>query len=181
MLHRYWPNDTKMIDHQFWSNLLYSCPCHLELHLHVISYSSRWNVFVCLQTVGAYCVSKAALLNLCKVMASACGPKNIRVNAIAPGLIRTKFSEFVSIVYYYIVYWPFCGTTWSSLHLKGKPFWILMKQEMMRWQWHQLDHMQIICTSLQTPHHSAFYGPDAFPSNSVKALKQYPIYCCNYL
>jgi len=21
---------------------------------------------------------------------------------------------------------------------------------MMRWQWHQLDHMQIICTSLQT-------------------------------
>jgi len=20
----------------------------------------------------------------------------------------------------------------------------------MRWQWHQLDHMQIICTSLQT-------------------------------
>jgi len=27
---------------------------------------------------------------------------------------------------------------------------ILTKQEMMGWQWHQLDHMQIICTSLQT-------------------------------
>jgi len=29
-----------------------------------------------------------------------------------------------------------------------------MKQEMMGWQWHQLDHMQIICTSLETdkPH-----------------------------
>jgi len=25
-----------------------------------------------------------------------------------------------------------------------------MKQEMMGWQWHQLDHMQIIYTSLQT-------------------------------
>jgi len=25
-----------------------------------------------------------------------------------------------------------------------------MKQEMMGWQWHQLDHMQIICASLQT-------------------------------
>jgi len=25
-----------------------------------------------------------------------------------------------------------------------------MKQEMMWWQWHQLDHMQIICTSHQT-------------------------------
>jgi len=32
---------------------------------------------------------------------------------------------------------------------KGKPVWILMKQEAMRWQWHQLDHVQIICTSLQ--------------------------------
>jgi len=26
----------------------------------------------------------------------------------------------------------------------------MMKQEMMGWQWHQLDCMQIICTSLQT-------------------------------
>jgi len=24
-----------------------------------------------------------------------------------------------------------------------------MKQEMMGWQWHQLDYMQISCTSLQ--------------------------------
>jgi len=28
-----------------------------------------------------------------------------------------------------------------------------MKQEMIRWQWHHLDHMQIICTSLQTDNH----------------------------
>jgi len=27
---------------------------------------------------------------------------------------------------------------------------MLLQQEMMGWQWHQLDHMQIICTSLQT-------------------------------
>ena len=26
---------------------------------------------------------------------------------------------------------------------------------MMRWQWHQLDHMQIICTSLQTDNHAS--------------------------
>jgi len=25
-----------------------------------------------------------------------------------------------------------------------------MKQEMTGWQWHQPDHMQIVCTSLQT-------------------------------
>jgi len=29
---------------------------------------------------------------------------------------------------------------------KDKPFWILLKQEMTGWQWHQLDHMQVICT-----------------------------------
>jgi len=42
-----------------------------------------------------------------------------------------------------------------------------MKQEMMGW--HQLDHMQIICTLLQTDNHAgasplSFYRPDALPS-----------------
>jgi len=40
---------------------------------------------------------------------------------------------------------------------------------MMQWQWHQLDHMQIICTLLQTDNHAStlplsFYRPDAFPA-----------------
>jgi len=34
-----------------------------------------------------------------------------------------------------------------------KPVWILMKQDMVGWQWHQLDHMEIICTPLQTDNH----------------------------
>jgi len=42
-----------------------------------------------------------------------------------------------------------------------------MKQEMMGWQWHQLDHMQIIYTSLQTTmpatQQSIFYRPDDLP------------------
>ena len=41
-------------------------------------------------------------------------------------------------------------------------------------QWHQLDHMQTICISLQTPHHSIFTGRELFlhdaQTNSVKAL-----------
>jgi len=39
------------------------------------------------------------------------------------------------------------------LHLerKVKPIWILMKHEMMGWQWHQLDHMPIICRQINTP------------------------------
>jgi len=61
---------------------------------------------------------------------------------------------------------PFNGlfprTTWISQHQKGKSFWILLEQEMMGWQWHQLDHKQIICTLFQTdnqpvPHHSLFF------------------------
>jgi len=51
---------------------------------------------------------------------------------------------------------------------KVKPISILMKQQMMGWQWHQLHRLQIICTcSRQTvtpaPHHSIFYRPDALP------------------
>jgi len=30
-----------------------------------------------------------------------------------------------------------------------------MKQEMMGWQWHQLDDMQIICTSLYADNHAS--------------------------
>jgi len=45
---------------------------------------------------------------------------------------------------------PF-GTTPERL----KPIWILMKQDMIGWQWHQLDHMQIICTSHQTDNHAS--------------------------
>jgi len=33
--------------------------------------------------------------------------------------------------------------------------WILMKQVMMGWQRHQVDHMQIICTLLCTDNHAS--------------------------
>ena len=43
--------------------------------------------------LGAYGVSKTALLGLTKAMAQELGPSNIRVNCLAPGLIKTRFSE----------------------------------------------------------------------------------------
>jgi len=51
-----------------------------------------------------------------------------------------------------------------------------MKQEMMGWQWHQLDHMQIIYTSLQTDNHTSnsslrFYRLDALPAAKPTASK----------
>ncbi len=43
--------------------------------------------------LGIYSMSKASLISLTKVMAKEWGDNNIRVNAICPGLIKTKFSE----------------------------------------------------------------------------------------
>jgi len=56
--------------------------------------------------------------------------------------------------------------------------WILLKQETVSWQWHQLGHMQV-CTLLQTDNHTST-PPLCFlqagcsschPTSSVKALK----------
>lgn len=43
--------------------------------------------------IGLYSVSKAAIINLTQAMAQDWGADNIRVNAICPGLIKTRFSE----------------------------------------------------------------------------------------
>ncbi len=43
--------------------------------------------------LGAYSVSKAAVIMLTQVMAKEWGQFNIRVNAIAPGIIKTRLSE----------------------------------------------------------------------------------------
>ena len=43
--------------------------------------------------IGAYGISKAAEVSLVKNLAVELGPYGIRVNAIAPGLIKTEFSR----------------------------------------------------------------------------------------
>lgn len=43
--------------------------------------------------LGAYCVSKAADLQLVRNLACEVGPHNIRVNGISPGLVRTDFAK----------------------------------------------------------------------------------------
>jgi len=45
------------------------------------------------KNIGAYAVSKAADAQLARNYAVELGPKNIRVNAIAPGLIKTDFAR----------------------------------------------------------------------------------------
>ena len=51
--------------------------------------------------LGAYSISKTALLGLTKVLASELGSSGIRVNCLAPGVIKTRFSEAVSDILYY--------------------------------------------------------------------------------
>ena len=64
------------------------------------------------------------------------------------------------------------GTTCVSWYQKGKTSLDLNEvtdDGVLGWQWHQLDHMQTICTSLETdqiPHQhliTQFYRPDALP------------------
>jgi len=84
-------------------------------------------------------------------------------------------------------YTLFSRTTWVSRYQKGKKCGFKWGK---RWwssgmQWHQLDHMQIICTSLQTrqpfQHPSLnFYRQDALPDKmSLQDVQNYLI-CRNY-
>ncbi|OQY21768.1 MAG: short-chain dehydrogenase [Anaerolineaceae bacterium 4572_32.1] len=45
--------------------------------------------------MGVYSVSKAALIMLTQVLAAELGQANIQVNAIAPGVIKTRFSQIM--------------------------------------------------------------------------------------
>jgi len=59
----------------------------------------------------------------------------------------------------------------------------------MGWQWHQLDHMQIICTLIQTDNHASISSLDfrqagcSFwcPTKSVKTLKALNMICTRTL
>jgi len=54
---------------------------------------------------------------------------------------------------------PFNGVFFRDsmviLHRKGKAILDVNEQKMMGWEWHQMDCMQIICTSLQTDNHTS--------------------------
>ena len=43
--------------------------------------------------IGAYCISKAADMQLARNLAAEYGPSNVRVNAICPGLVKTDFAK----------------------------------------------------------------------------------------
>jgi len=77
-----------------------------------------------------------------------------------PGVVDTHTHPFNS---------PLSRTTWVSRYQKGKTNLDITEARDSEWQWHQLGHMQTICTSLQTDNHAStlplsFYSPDALPA-----------------
>lgn len=51
------------------------------------------NILIEFQMLGAYSVSKTALFGLTKALSQDLAGDNIRVNGVAPGVIRTKFAS----------------------------------------------------------------------------------------
>lgn len=59
--------------------------------------SSRIKDLVAFQGLGAYCISKTALFGLTRALSIECADLGIRVNCVAPGIIKTRFSAAVSV------------------------------------------------------------------------------------
>ena len=89
---------------------------------------------------------------------------------------RTAKEQNRTATYYLLLLLhPFNGlfsrTTWVNRYHKGKISLDLTESRddgVLGWQWHQLDHMQTICTSLQIDNHTKtsslhFYRLDALP------------------
>jgi len=47
------------------------------------------------ETLGVYCISKAAVLHMTRAMAKELGPRGITVNTIAPGVIETEMTTTI--------------------------------------------------------------------------------------
>jgi len=84
----------------------------------------------------------------------------------------------------------FSKTTWVSRYQKSKTSLDLNEARdygVLGWQWHQLDHMQTICTSLQTDNHINtssinFYRPDALltPNEQCQSTQGKMTSCKNW-
>ena len=78
-------------------------------------------------------------------------------------------------IYCYIHLMAFSRTSWVSQH---QNLILLEKETTPVWQWHQLDCMQIICTSLQTDNRAStsplsFCRQDALPATQPTASKHW--------
>jgi len=67
----------------------------------------------------------------------------------------------------------FPGQSGKPVYQKGKTILDFHKARDGGWQWHQLDHMQIICTSLQTDNHANTSSLDFFTGQMLFLSPKY--------
>ena len=92
----------------------------------------------------------------------------------------SQLHKHESIIMSTTVLHPFNGlisrTTWVSKQQKSRTIPDFNEARDDGWQWHQLDHMQIICTLLKIDNHAStspptLYRPDALPDAQSTASK----------
>jgi len=81
--------------------------------------------------------------------------------------VITLLSVYVQETFYY--YFHLTASFQDKLVSQYQKYITILKHEMMGWQWHQPDHMQIICSLLQKDNHNStsslnFYELDALPA-----------------
>lgn len=68
-------------------------PDMIAKHKGSMIFTSSVGAFGASTSLGAYAISKVALIGLVRNLAAEFGPEGVRVNAICPGLIRTDFAQ----------------------------------------------------------------------------------------
>jgi len=109
--------------------------------------------------------------------AAQCVPRSTQQNTILNNAPAIPYSQLLPLLHMFNRL--FSRTTWVSRHQKGKPFWILLEQEMMGGS----GISWTICKSFATcsrqittpvPHHSVFfYRPDAHPATQPTVSKHW--------
>jgi len=66
---------------------------HLNKTKGSVLFNSSFTGYTPFPAIGAYSISKTAILGMVKALATECGPFGVRVNGIAPGVIETHLSE----------------------------------------------------------------------------------------
>ena len=59
-------------------------------------YNASIGAYQIIPLLSTYSVSKTSLLGLTKAVAAQCADRNIRVNAVCPGIVRTKFASAIT-------------------------------------------------------------------------------------
>jgi len=136
-----------------------------SLHCTGVCLESFCTLFLCIVNMYILCRHMSAVLMQLQHVVS--HSKGVRAKQQLLLLVLHPFSG----LFHRITLVRQCQKCKASLHLNEA-----RDDGVLGWQWHQLDHMQTICTSLQTHNHTNtssfhFYRPDALPDAKPTASK----------